>query len=161
MSEQYCRLFEIYEYSHIPRNVDYTESPPIEAPIRLSYHNGNHYNSVRDPYRASIGVGLGIAGLNPGNLLCPNTYTCIHIIIIHVLGQADESLMTTAVEESLNETERRMLLDKAKMTDYQATDQALLAQVARLVNTYYIRIIPGYISGIPYTSSVRKRKKFL
>lgn len=111
MSEQYCRLFEIYEYSHIPRNVDYTESPPIEAPIRLSYHNGNHYNSVRDPYRASIGVGLGIAGLNP--------------------GQADESLMTTAVEESLNETERRMLLDKAKMTDYQATDQALLAQVAR------------------------------
>ena len=85
----------------------------------------------------------------------------IYIIILHVLGQADESLMSTAVEESLNETERRMLLDKAKMTDYQATDQALLAQVARLVNSYYIPIIPGYISGIPYTSSVRKRKKFL
>lgn len=35
------------------------------------------------------------------------------------------------MEESLNETERRMLLDKAQLTDYQATDQALLAQVAR------------------------------
>ena len=39
--------------------------------------------------------------------------------------------MNQAMEQSINETERRMLLDKAKHTDYQATDQALLAQVAR------------------------------
>ena len=45
----------------------FSESAKSEAPIRLSYHNGNHYNSVRDPYRATIGIGLGIAGLNPGS----------------------------------------------------------------------------------------------
>ena len=77
----------------------------------ISYHNGNHYNSVRDPYRATIGIGLGLAELNP--------------------GMADQNLMNKAIDESLNETERKMLIDKARLTDYQATDQALLAQVAR------------------------------
>jgi len=33
-------------------------------PIRLSYHFGNHYNSVRDPEAPSIGVGLGLPGSN-------------------------------------------------------------------------------------------------
>lgn len=33
-------------------------------PIRLSYHYGNHYNSVRDPETPSVGVGLGLPGLN-------------------------------------------------------------------------------------------------
>ena len=111
MSEQYCRLFEIYEYSHLPRKTFDCDSTPREAPIRLSYHNGNHYNSVRDPYRATIGIGLGLAELNP--------------------GLADQNLMNKAIDESLNETERKMLIDKARLTDYQATDQALLAQVAR------------------------------
>lgn len=111
MSEQYCRLFEIYEYSHLPRKTFDCDSTPREAPIRLSYHNGNHYNSVRDPYRATIGIGLGLADLNP--------------------GMADQNLMNKAIDESLNETERKMLMDKARLTDYQATDQALLAQVAR------------------------------
>jgi len=115
MSEQYCRLFEIYEYSTTPKKTfeftDEADQGATQAPIRLSYHNGNHYNSVRDQYRATIGLGLGIAGLNAGS--------------------ADDSLIDQAIEASVNETERRMLLDKAKLTDYQATDQALLAQVAR------------------------------
>ena len=36
------------------------------APIRLSYHRGVHYNSVVDPYNATIGVGLGLPGNHPG-----------------------------------------------------------------------------------------------
>lgn len=126
MSEQYCRLFEIYEYSTTPKKTfEFTDEMDAEpqAPIRLSYHNGNHYNSVRDPYRATIGLGLGIAGLNEGG--------------------AETSLMNQAIEASVNETERRMLLDKAKLTDYQATDQALLAQVARdSLQEYYTKKKP-------------------
>ena len=42
------------------------------------------------------------------------------------------SLLSQALNQSeLDDTEKRMLLDKANMTDYQATDQELLAQVAR------------------------------
>ena len=50
MSEQYCRLFEIYEYSTTPKKTfeftDEADQGATQAPIRLSYHNGNHYNSV-------------------------------------------------------------------------------------------------------------------
>lgn len=34
------------------------------APIRLSYHYGNHYNSVIDPENPSVGVGLGLPQLS-------------------------------------------------------------------------------------------------
>jgi hypothetical protein len=51
-----------------------------QYPIRLSYHNGNHYNSVVDPnnvscrvgnalpnvLQPSVGVGLGLPQLVPG-----------------------------------------------------------------------------------------------
>lgn len=29
------------------------------SPIRLCYHRGVHYNSIVDPQKATIGVGLG------------------------------------------------------------------------------------------------------
>jgi hypothetical protein len=35
-------------------------------PIRISYHRNTHYNSIVDPYKATIGVGLGLPGLQPG-----------------------------------------------------------------------------------------------
>ena len=35
-------------------------------PIRLSYQRGSHYNSIVDPYKATIGVGLGLPGYSPG-----------------------------------------------------------------------------------------------
>jgi len=34
-------------------------------PIRISYHRNTHYNSIVDPYKATIGVGLGLPGLQP------------------------------------------------------------------------------------------------
>lgn len=38
-----------------------TDNPPL----RLSYHYGNHYNSVRDPDNPSVGVGLGLPDFKP------------------------------------------------------------------------------------------------
>ena len=35
-------------------------------PIRISYHFGTHYNSLVDPYKATVGVGLGLPGYQPG-----------------------------------------------------------------------------------------------
>jgi len=32
-------------------------------PIRLSYHRGNHYNSIVDPCNPAVGVGLGFGSL--------------------------------------------------------------------------------------------------
>lgn len=37
-----------------------TDTPPI----RLSYHHGNHYNSLVDPHRLTVGAGLGFSSLS-------------------------------------------------------------------------------------------------
>lgn len=34
-------------------------------PIRLSYHRNTHYNSLVDPDKPTIGVGLGLPGFKP------------------------------------------------------------------------------------------------
>ena len=52
------------------------------APIRLSYHGGTHYNSLVDPYKATVGVGLGLPEFHP--------------------GMADRNLMKEATRQSEN-----------------------------------------------------------
>ena len=49
-----------------PINIFFGMYKTDNAPIRLSYHYGVHYNSVVDPYSATVGVGLGLAGHKPG-----------------------------------------------------------------------------------------------
>lgn len=43
-------------------------------PIRISYHGNVHYNSIVDPFKATIGVGLGLPGLQPGVGLCQRDF---------------------------------------------------------------------------------------
>ena len=65
-----------------------------------------------DPYKATVGVGLGLPGFVP--------------------GQADKKLMGDAMRQS-EETliEQAMLEDKVKATDWEATNEAIEEQVAR------------------------------
>ena len=41
-----------------PINIFHTEYKNSNAPIRLSYHDVNHYNSVIDPLVPTAGLGL-------------------------------------------------------------------------------------------------------
>jgi len=52
------------------------------APIRLSYHQNNHYNSVVDPFTATVGVGLGLAGHKPGVSVI-KFITALHFVTIN------------------------------------------------------------------------------
>jgi hypothetical protein len=49
-----------------PINIFFGVYKSDNAPLRLSYHGSIHYNSVVDPFKATIGVGLGLAGHKPG-----------------------------------------------------------------------------------------------
>jgi hypothetical protein len=49
-----------------PLNIFHAEYKTADAPIRLSYHDGNHYNAVIDPLVPTAGLGLGLPGLKPG-----------------------------------------------------------------------------------------------
>lgn len=81
-------------------------------PLRLSYQRGTHYNAVIDPYKASIGVGLGLAGHKPGEI--------------------DKRQISDAMRLSEElEIEQTMLQDKLKTTDWEATNEAIEEQIAR------------------------------
>ena len=101
MSEMYNRVIEVYCYStgmnkvssnyfHSLKKFLLTEPINIfqgtqqtdNAPIRLTYHKGTHYNSLVDPYEATVGVGLGLPGYQP--------------------GLADKNLMSEATRQSEN-----------------------------------------------------------
>lgn len=81
-------------------------------PLRLSYQRSSHYNAILDPYKASVGVGLGLAGYKPDNL---------------DLKQVQQAVR---VSEEL-EIEQTMFEDKLKTTDWDATNEAIEEQIAR------------------------------
>ena len=59
---------EVYIPSNgaIPLNTFQSEYKTSDAPIRLAYCDGNHYNAVIDPLLPTAGLGLGLPGLQPG-----------------------------------------------------------------------------------------------
>lgn len=49
-----------------PINIFHGVEKSDNEPIRLSYQRGSHYNSIVDPHKATIGVGLGLPNFSPG-----------------------------------------------------------------------------------------------
>lgn len=112
LSEMYNRTMELYHYSVDPINIIRGGLSTDNEPIRISYHKNTHYNSIVDPHKATIGVGLGLPGFVP--------------------GLADKTLVTDAIRQSEDlQLEQAMLEDKLKATDWEATNEAIEEQVAR------------------------------
>ena len=69
----------------------------INVPMRLCYHRGVHYNSLVDPHKPTIGVGLGLPNYSPGS--------------------ADRNLVGQAMQQSEQDAvEKTMLEDKIRAT---------------------------------------------
>ncbi|GLT48693.1 hypothetical protein SLA2020_223010 [Shorea laevis] len=68
LSEIFNRPIHIYSYSTEPINTFHGNYNTDTPPIRLSYHHGNHYNSLVDPRRLTIGAGLGLSCLRGRNV---------------------------------------------------------------------------------------------
>ncbi|XP_037485554.1 OVARIAN TUMOR DOMAIN-containing deubiquitinating enzyme 6-like [Triticum dicoccoides] len=66
-AEMYNRPIHIYSYSTEPINIFQGSYNTDVPPVRLSYHHGNHYNSVVDPRRLTVGAGLGFSSLRGTN----------------------------------------------------------------------------------------------
>lgn len=113
ISEIYNRPVELYCYQAEPINI--FNSDQIKQgyePLRLSYQRGSHYNAILNPYKATVGVGLGLAGYRP--------------------EEPDLKQMHDAVRLSEDlEIEQTMFEDKLKTTDWDATNEAIEEQIAR------------------------------
>mmetsp|Transcript_21141 Transcript_21141/g.47934 ORF Transcript_21141/g.47934 Transcript_21141/m.47934 type:complete len:489 (-) Transcript_21141:704-2170(-) len=68
LSELFNRPVEVFVPGNedSPINIFQSEYKTDDIPIRLSYHDGNHYNAVIDPLVPTAGLGLGLPGLKPG-----------------------------------------------------------------------------------------------
>ncbi|NXX54789.1 OTUD5 protein, partial [Scopus umbretta] len=66
MAEMYNRPVEVYQYGTEPINTFHGIQHNEDEPIRVSYHRNIHYNSVVNPNKATIGVGLGLPSFKPG-----------------------------------------------------------------------------------------------
>lgn len=111
MSEIYNRNIEVYCFGKEPINTFHGKQETDNEPIRLSYES-RHYNSIVDPHKATIGVGLGLPSFTP--------------------GAADTNLISDAVRKSEElDIEKTMLEDKLRATDWEATNEAIEEQVAR------------------------------
>uniref|UniRef100_A0AAQ4P8Z3 ubiquitinyl hydrolase 1 n=1 Tax=Gasterosteus aculeatus aculeatus TaxID=481459 RepID=A0AAQ4P8Z3_GASAC len=112
MAEMYNRPVEVYQDSTEPINTFHGIHQNNDEPIRVSYHRNIHYNSVVNPNKATIGVGLGLPAFKP--------------------GYAEQTLMKSAIKTSEESwIEQQMLEDKKRATDWEATNEAIEEQVAR------------------------------
>ncbi|XP_015158687.1 uncharacterized protein [Solanum tuberosum] len=68
LSEMYNRPIHIYSYSTEPINTFHGSYNTDSPPVRLSFHHGNHYNSLVDPRRLTVGAGLGFSSLQGRNV---------------------------------------------------------------------------------------------
>ncbi|XP_030748716.1 OTU domain-containing protein 5-B [Sitophilus oryzae] len=122
LSELYNRTIEVYCYQIEPINIFNCSTRILNTyePIRLSYHRMCHYNSISNPSKPSVGVGLGLPNYHP---------TDIDRRRLHDAVRASEQLLI----------EQTMLEDKLKATDWEATNEAIEEQVARESYIQYFR----------------------
>lgn len=83
-------------------------------PLRLSYQRGSHYNAIINPYKATVGLGLGLAGYRI-------TEESPNVTLMRDAVRLSEDL---AIEQTMFE-------DKLKTTDWEATNEAIEEQIAR------------------------------
>uniref|UniRef100_A0A6B2L958 ubiquitinyl hydrolase 1 n=1 Tax=Arcella intermedia TaxID=1963864 RepID=A0A6B2L958_9EUKA len=108
IAELYNRPILIYTTSEEPLNLFQDEYQTDNPPMRLSYHYGNHYNSVWDPNNSTFGVGLGLPKLVP--------------------GEADKQLISQAMEASEQQGLEQQFLNEAIK---EAEQQDLTDQIAK------------------------------
>lgn len=106
ISELYNRPVEVFvpENGASPINIFQSEYKTGDAPIRLSYHDGNHYNAVVDPLLPTAGLGLGLPGLEPGLADKLQMQKAVDesdkIFIQKVTEDANDMELKSAIEES-------------------------------------------------------------
>ncbi|CAF2164425.1 unnamed protein product [Brassica napus] len=102
LAEMYNRPIHIYSYSTEPINIFQGSYNTDTPPIRLSYHHGNHYNSLVDPHRLTVGAGLGFSSLT-GALIAEGRY------------YSDLELTEKEIERSVMEASRaEYLMERSK-----------------------------------------------
>ncbi|XP_042437339.1 OVARIAN TUMOR DOMAIN-containing deubiquitinating enzyme 6-like [Zingiber officinale] len=126
-AEMYNRPIHIYSYSTEPINIFQGSYVTDVPPIRLSYHHGNHYNSLVDPRRMTVGAGLGFNSLRGRNIDKDQIKTAIkaqqdqqldNALIAEGRFYSDLELTEKEIERMVMEASRAEYLAKEKLKQY-------------------------------------------
>jgi len=98
IAEIFNRPILIYVNDDRPLNLFQEEYKTDNPPMQLSYHYGNHYNSVYDPQHPTFGAGIGLPGLESGTT-------------------------KEGVKEAINEAERQVLNSEIEKYTIQESEQ--------------------------------------
>eukprot|EP01112_Ceratiomyxa_fruticulosa_P019528 TRINITY_DN6409_c0_g1_i1.p1 TRINITY_DN6409_c0_g1~~TRINITY_DN6409_c0_g1_i1.p1 ORF type:complete len:412 (-),score=126.56 TRINITY_DN6409_c0_g1_i1:111-1346(-) len=127
MAEMFNRPVEVYcGNSTEPINIFQEGYSTDNPPIRLSYHQGNHYNSVLDPMNPTVGVGLGLPAYEP--------------------GLADKMQMKAALDASVEEEISKQIFQNS---DWEATEQELEEAVLAASRAEWLASLLGAIQVPP------------
>lgn len=127
LSELFNRPVEVYTPESLcadsktlqPMNIFHEEYKTSDPPIRLSYHDGNHYNAIIDPLVPTAGLGLGLPGLK--------------------VGLADKMQITKAITESdqlADQLELERVLKESKEEVLHQTDDELQKVLSESTRDY-------------------------
>lgn len=132
ISELFNRPVEVFDAQvsgDKPINIFHTEYKTADKPIRLSYHDGNHYNAVIDPLCPTAGLGLGLPGLEPGLADKMQMEKAVLLSDIEATDtQLQKALKESNEHNSINQMykQKALLLSDIEATEFQI-DQAVLA----------------------------------
>ncbi|XP_055833355.1 OVARIAN TUMOR DOMAIN-containing deubiquitinating enzyme 6-like isoform X2 [Solanum dulcamara] len=123
LSEMYNRPIHIYSYSTEPINTFHGSYNTDSPPVRLSFHHGNHYNSLVDPHRLTVGAGLGFSSLQGRNVDKDQVKAAIK-------AQQDQQIDNALLAEGcfysdleLTEKEIERMVMEASRAEYVANDK--------------------------------------
>ncbi|KAJ8552013.1 hypothetical protein K7X08_028456 [Anisodus acutangulus] len=123
LSEMYNRPIHIYSYSTEPINTFHGSYNTDSPPVRLSFHHGNHYNSLVDPRRLTVGAGLGFSSLQGRNVDKDQVKAAIK-------AQQDQQIDNALLAEGrfysdleLTEKEIERMVMEASRAEYVANDK--------------------------------------
>ncbi|KAL3324895.1 hypothetical protein AABB24_038813 [Solanum stoloniferum] len=123
LSEMYNRPIHIYSYSTEPINTFHGSYNTDSPPVRLSFHHGNHYNSLVDLRRLTVGAGLGFSSLQGRNVDKDQVKAAIK-------AQQDQQIDNALLAEGrfysdleLTEKEIERMVVEASRAEYVANDK--------------------------------------
>lgn len=140
VSELFNRPVELYipdNGAGKPLNIFHAEYKTADAPIRLSYHDGNHYNAVIDPLCPTAGLGLGLPGLEPGladRLQMEKAVEESNRAQLHRAMDASMKIYKNSAADQMYK-QKALLLSDMEATDYHL-EQAVLASSLESYNSF-------------------------
>lgn len=153
LCEIYNRPIHIYSYSTEPINIFQGSYNTDTPPIRLSYHHGNHYNSLVDPRRLAIGAGLGFSSFRGTNVDKDQVKAAIK-------AQQDQQIDNALLAEGrfwsdleLTEKEIERMVMEASRAEYLAIDKLRKQPVIQDSSTSNAE--PSSSGGTPSGSEMR------